>query len=110
MTTGELDEHKITEKPEESKGGAKGGEAKKVQRKEGKRKRRVEKKRLYICKAVGTADPSEADTFSVVAGPMKDITASYKHVRDELPDGSYVLMYEGKTIEKTTQRVSRVVM
>ena len=75
-----------------------------------KKTRNVEKKKLYLCKPVGTPNPEEADTFKVIAGPFKNPTLAYRHVRDELPDGNYVMMFEGKVVRKVTETIAKVRM
>jgi hypothetical protein len=96
MTQEELDNHTTPkEEPKEE---------------EPKKTRNVERKKLYICEAVGSDDPRDADTFRVVAGPIANTTLAFRHVRDTLPDGKYVLMYEGKTIDKFTEQLTRTRM
>jgi hypothetical protein len=71
-------------------------------------KRKVMKKKLFLCKGVDDKDPDKASRFEVVSGPFAGIPEATRCVKDELPDGKYVLMYEGRCIAKKTQTFSVV--
>lgn len=73
-----------------------------------RRKRSSLKKPLYICQGVDSEDPKHASTFRVVAGPMPSTRAAQRHVRDHLHDGRYVFMYEGASVHKYTEPVTRI--
>jgi len=67
-----------------------------------------EAKPLFVCLPVDTDNPATASTFRVVAGPMLTTAKAIRQVRDTLPDGHYVLMFEGKRIKKYTTPVTKV--
>ena len=73
-----------------------------------KRTRRVFKKKILICKPVGTPNPEDADTFKAIAGPFDALSQAMGAIRRDLPDGNYVLMYEGRSVRKYTTPVSNV--
>lgn len=73
-----------------------------------RRTRRVIKKQLIICEAAGTGDLDTTDTFRAVAGPCRDVNEAVRVIRDSLPEGDYVLMYEGRRVSKTTKTVSEI--
>jgi len=73
-----------------------------------KQKRKVIKKKRFLCRPLDSDDTKAASQFGLVAGPFKSIGAAAKHVRDECPDGAYVLMYEGRAFVKRTEAVTKV--
>ena len=73
-----------------------------------KKRRRVVPKKLYICQGSDDVDIASATQFEVVAGPCKTLEVAVKLIKDELPAGQYVLMYEGKSFAKQSVNVTKV--
>jgi len=78
-----------------------------------KQTRNVVKKKLFVCEGYDPSEdkqvpPDEAVCIRILDGPFEGINAAVKHIKDDMPEGQYVLMYEGKTINKFTEKIKRL--